>query len=74
MSTPRYDWWPYVKGMIRRYPELRSRDADLHTTAAPRTMAARLAAMAAGPTLWQTPPCGASGRHGRVRQGWRVIT
>lgn len=25
MSTPRYDWWPYVKGMIRRYPELARR-------------------------------------------------
>lgn len=25
MSRPRYDWWPYVKGMIRRYPELRER-------------------------------------------------
>ena len=33
MSTPRYDWWPYVKGMIRRYPELRRQEADLHTTA-----------------------------------------
>lgn len=22
MSKPRYDWWPYVKGMIRRYPDL----------------------------------------------------
>ena len=22
MSSPRYDWWPYVKGMIRRYPQL----------------------------------------------------
>ncbi len=22
MSSPRYDWWPYVKGMIRRYPAL----------------------------------------------------
>ena len=33
MSTPRYDWWPYVKGMIRRYPELCCREADLHTTA-----------------------------------------
>ena len=22
MSNPRYDWWPYVKGMIRRYPDL----------------------------------------------------
>lgn len=25
MSRPRYDWWPYVKGMIRRYPALRER-------------------------------------------------
>ena len=24
MSRPRYDWWPYVKGMIRRYPSLKS--------------------------------------------------
>ena len=23
MSRPKYDWWPYVKGMIRRYPALR---------------------------------------------------
>lgn len=22
MSKPRYDWWPYAKGMIRRYPQL----------------------------------------------------
>lgn len=22
MSSPRYDWWGYVKGMIRRYPML----------------------------------------------------
>lgn len=21
MSTPRYDWWPYVKGMVRRFPD-----------------------------------------------------
>lgn len=33
MSTPRYDWWPYVKGMIRRYPELCHKEADLHDTA-----------------------------------------
>lgn len=33
MSTPRYDWWPYVKGMIRRYPELCRQETDLHTTA-----------------------------------------
>lgn len=30
MSRPRYDWWPYVKGMIRRYPELKAEYADLH--------------------------------------------
>lgn len=30
MSKPRYDWWPYVKGMIRRYPALRERYRDLH--------------------------------------------
>ena len=23
MSNPKYDWWSYVKGMIRRYPKLR---------------------------------------------------
>lgn len=22
MSKPRYDWWPYVKGMIRRHPDM----------------------------------------------------
>lgn len=33
MSSPRYDWWPYVKGMIRRYPELCARDSELHETA-----------------------------------------
>lgn len=32
MSKPRYDWWPYVKGMIRRYPELCAREAELHRT------------------------------------------
>lgn len=32
MSKPRYDWWPYVKGMIRRYPELSAREAELHST------------------------------------------
>ena len=31
MSRPRYDWWPYVKGMIRRYPALREEYADLHS-------------------------------------------
>lgn len=32
MSKPRYDWWPYVKGMIRRYPALKEQYNDLHTT------------------------------------------
>ena len=31
MSSPRYDWWPYVKGMIRRYPQLREEYAALHS-------------------------------------------
>lgn len=29
MSKPRYDWWPYVKGMIRRYPALCERKKHL---------------------------------------------
>lgn len=31
MSSPRYDWWGYVKGMIRRYPALKEKYCDLHT-------------------------------------------
>ena len=31
MSRPRFDWWPYVKGMIRRYPSLCEEYADLHS-------------------------------------------
>ena len=31
VSKPRYDWWPYVKGMIRRYPALKEEFADLHS-------------------------------------------
>lgn len=31
MSRPRYDWWPYVKGMIRRYPALREEYRVLHS-------------------------------------------
>lgn len=31
MSKPRYDWWPYVKGMIRRYPALKEEYRDLHS-------------------------------------------
>lgn len=30
MSRPRYDWWPYVKGMIRRYPALKQEFETLH--------------------------------------------
>lgn len=30
MSKPRYDWWSYVKGMIRRYPELCAKEKALH--------------------------------------------
>ena len=30
MGRPRYDWWGYVKGMIRRYPSLKEEYADLH--------------------------------------------
>ena len=32
MSSPRYDWWPYVKGMIRRYPDLLQRAQELKQT------------------------------------------
>lgn len=32
LSRPRYDWWPYVKGMIRRYPALKEQYAELHTS------------------------------------------
>lgn len=31
MSRPRYDWWPYVKGIIRRYPALREEYRVLHS-------------------------------------------
>lgn len=30
MSRPRYDWWSYVKGMIRRYPQLAAEYEELH--------------------------------------------
>lgn len=30
MSSPRYDWWGYVKGMIRRYPDLCAKEKALH--------------------------------------------
>lgn len=28
MSKPRYDWWGYIKAVIRRYPELKGRDVS----------------------------------------------
>lgn len=28
MSTPRFDWWTYVKGMVARYPALRMQAAN----------------------------------------------
>lgn len=31
MSKPRYDWWTYVKGMIRRYPALCREYGEIHT-------------------------------------------
>lgn len=30
MSKPRYDWWGYVKGMIRRYPQLKLEYSEMH--------------------------------------------
>ena len=33
MSKPRYDWWGYVKGMIRRYPQLKEEYEELHRQA-----------------------------------------
>lgn len=30
MSKPREIWWGYVKAIIRRYPELCAREAELH--------------------------------------------
>lgn len=32
MSKPRYDWWSYVKGMIRRYPDLCLKEKALRET------------------------------------------
>ena len=31
MSSPRYDWWPYIKGMIRRYPDMCRKYNELHS-------------------------------------------
>lgn len=32
VSKPRYDWWSYVKGMIRRYPDLCLKEKALRET------------------------------------------
>ena len=32
MSKPHYDWWGYVKGMIRRYPALKEELSDIRST------------------------------------------
>lgn len=34
MSKPRYKWWPYVKNVIRDYPNLQRQYEELHTTSA----------------------------------------
>lgn len=47
MSTPRYDWWPYVKGMTRRYPQLMQQYKDLRET----RVTARLDGMPGGNRL-----------------------
>ena len=31
MSKPRYDWWSYIKAIIRRYPERLTEYRSLHT-------------------------------------------
>ena len=41
MSKPRYDWWGYVKGMIRRYPGRRG--LELHGVALSEFEAVRAA-------------------------------
>lgn len=30
MSNAKYDWWGYIKGVIRRYPALRAECAAIH--------------------------------------------
>ena len=47
MSKPRYDWWTYVKGMIRRYPALHAQYTALHET----TITAQLTGMPGGGSL-----------------------
>ena len=40
MSSPRYDWWGYVKAIIRRYP--RMKDADVSGNALKEKEAVRV--------------------------------
>lgn len=30
MSSPRYDWWGYVKAVVRRYPQMDAEYRELH--------------------------------------------
>lgn len=47
MGKPRYDWWPYVKGMIRRYPKLKEKHGDLHS----QSVVASLSGMPSGTSV-----------------------
>lgn len=49
MSSPRHGWWPYVKYMIRRYPELKAEREELQQ----QTVTQQLSGM---------PGCGGIGR------------
>jgi len=33
VSKPRYDWWTYAKGMIKRYPQLCEQHSEIHSMA-----------------------------------------
>lgn len=47
MSKPRYDWWSYVKGMIRRYPQLKEEHGDLRS----QPVVANLSGMPSGTSV-----------------------
>lgn len=51
MSKPRYDWWPYAKGMIRRYPQLKEKYADLHTQSITPAYAEQVGSGSVGRTI-----------------------
>lgn len=44
MSTPRYNWWPFVKNMIRDYPKRKMEYDDLHE----QTVTASITGMTGG--------------------------